>query len=104
MKIITGQISLPSKAEMFKWLDAENERKKRFNIPPNQYYHLSADIIPYFRDLTKFAKLTNIPPVLFKIFRKNEQTYLENFYDLRRWRFKIIDDNNYKCTLKPTSN
>ncbi|KAK7584092.1 hypothetical protein V9T40_005055 [Parthenolecanium corni] len=102
LKIFTKKISLPSKAEMLEWLKNENDRQKRNNIPKNRYYHLSANIVEYFEDLTTFARLKNIPPVLFKIFRQNERTYTENFYELRRWNFEILDDYNYKATLKQT--
>lgn len=87
---------------MLEWLSNENERQKREHIPRNRYYHLSAKIVEYFEDITTFAHLQNIPPVLFKIFRQNERTYTENFYELRRWSFEILDDYNYKATLKPT--
>lgn len=87
---------------MLEWLKNENDRQKRNNIPKNRYYHLSANIVEYFEDLTTFARLKNIPPVLFKIFRQNERTYTENFYELRRWNFEILDDYNYKATLKQT--
>lgn len=102
LKIFTKEISLPSKEEMMSWIKNENERQRRENIPTNRYYHLSANIVEYFEDLTAYAQLSNIPPVLFKIFRQNERTYTENFYQLRRWNFQILDDHNYSASLKST--
>lgn len=88
---------------MLEWLNSEDERKKQLEIPKNHYYHLSVGIEECFEDISAYAKLKNIPPVLFKIFNQNEQTYTENFYELRRLYFTILDDHNYIATLKPVS-
>lgn len=88
---------------MLKWLNSEDKRKKQLKTPKNHYYHLSVGIEEYFKDISAYAKLKNIPPVLFKIFRQNERTYTENFYELRHLYFTILDDHNYIATLKPVS-
>ncbi len=85
---------------MLEWLKEEDERKKLLNIPSNQYYDLLKEQREYFNDITQFAKLPNIPPVLLEMFRFNCETYEENVCEAKRWRYTIIDENNFTNILK----
>lgn len=100
LKILKDIIKLPNKENMLLWLEKENQRKLEQKIPNNRYYHLSANIVEYFDDICEYADLKKIPPVLFKIFRVNEKTYADNFFNLRRLYFEIIDDENYACEIR----
>lgn len=97
LKFLTNKIKLPSYEETTKWLDEENKRTLEKKITKNRS---SENIEEYFNDITSYAGLKNIPNVLFKIFKKNEQSYVENFFNLRRLFFEILDDENYICYFK----
>ncbi|XP_065213291.1 uncharacterized protein LOC135840595 [Planococcus citri] len=102
LKFTKGIIKLPPKDVMLKCLE-KIERKHEQRIPKNRYYHLSSNIVEYFDDICEYADLPKISPVLFKIFRVNERTYTDNFFNLRRLYFTIIDNDNYTCEMRKST-
>ncbi len=79
------------------------EVTQKANKPPSFYFYLNDIIEPYFEDLAQFGNIESLPPVLFKIYNINKETYKNDYLNLKKQIFEILDNEQFLRWLPSTN-
>lgn len=96
LKILTGYIQLPSKEIMFQSLHEENTLKLSKDSSKSHYYYLGDEMKNYLEDLARFGEVKPLPPVTYKMYVANQQCLMNDYRNLKKHIFKVIDDNTFE--------
>lgn len=104
-KILAGQIRLPSKIEMLKYLSNDKQLRINKGIPLKKFNYLGEAYVDtvesYIRDLENFGQMSDrIPEVIFKIYETNRRYVSSEYVNLRNLKYRIIDERCFSLQLK----
>jgi dimethylaniline monooxygenase (N-oxide forming) len=94
---LTGKKKLPTKAEMIKDREKDQENRKKLGLPNHKAHFMGPQFHEaYYDDITKTAGLKPLPPVICKMFNKGILNLFGNFNEFKKKNFRIIDDENFE--------
>lgn len=104
-KILAGQIRLPSKTEMLKFLSNDKQLRINKGIPLKKFNYLGEAYVDtvesYIRDLENFGQMSDrIPEVIFKMYETNRRYVSSEYVNLRNLKYRIIDERCFSLQLK----
>jgi dimethylaniline monooxygenase (N-oxide forming) len=99
---MTARKKLPTKKEML--VDTESEMNERWQrgVKTRKAHALGVGYQEmYYNDLAETAGIDPIKPVITKMFNKNRENHKNDFANYRRYKFTVLDDENFHSELLP---
>lgn len=101
MQILTNRITLPSTEKMLESLEKEKEQKTIENEPKTHYFYLGTKMQQYFEDVAHFGNINMfLPPVLYKMYKKNVEIFRNDYKNLKKIKYTIVDNENFLYDIK----
>lgn len=101
IKSICGLVQLPSFEEMCLELEKEHEEKMKANVSLSRYYHLGGKKVrQYFYELYNLGNCQPFRPVIFDIYGKNSEIFVNDYDNLRNYSYEVINDNTFTVHLQ----
>lgn len=99
LKILLGNLSLPSKEEMNK--DRLKEMQKRWDIgfTKRQAHMMGPLQNQYYDDLTETGGFEKVPIVFTNLHNESSERFLKDLIHFRDDSYKIVDDSNFIQTM-----
>lgn len=93
---------LPSYKEMLQSYEEDLQQRNEENIPNRKMHEFLPlpKMFGYFRELEKIGDLKPTPPVILKLGARIFYLIVNDYARLRRYNFKILDDEMYEETLE----
>lgn len=84
---------------MLQWELEENKKKVEAKVPAAKYHSIFDKMKAYFEDLVALGQTETISEAHFKIFFKNLDTWERNYGNVKKQKFKIIDNESFLWEL-----
>lgn len=81
---------------MFQLLHEVNTLKLSKDSSKSHYYYLGDEMQNYLEDLARFGEVKPLPPVIYKMYVANQQFLMNDYRNLKKHIFKIIDDDTFE--------
>ena len=104
LKFISGELTLPSREEMLAETAKDMEERWSRGLSHRKAHAFGRGFQEiYYEDLARTAQIDPIKPYVTKLYNETERRRnMENDLSLyRRFKFTVIDDENYECVLLP---
>lgn len=96
MKILTGEIRLPSKSDMIKDTETDLQERMMQGLRPKDRHLFQADRMEsYLDDLSEQAKIRPLNKVILKLHRELFAVRLANILTYKRFDYRLISDEDY---------
>ncbi|KAK9505562.1 hypothetical protein O3M35_009584 [Rhynocoris fuscipes] len=95
LKVLEGEVKLPSKEEMLK--DTENEMKlrKENGLKKKQFHMMGPRQGDYYAELASLGNLPPLPPVMADLHNFASNRQLNDLKNFREDNYKIVDDKTF---------
>lgn len=95
MKILTGELKLPSQNDMIADTEKEMDRRRKKGLKTKQFHMMGGMQGDYYTELAVLGNLHPLPQVFANLHNFSSQRQLDDLAKFREDAYKIIDDKTF---------